>query len=452
MFKKIFILLLIFSSGIQAQYTVNGHMDPPLDYSWVALYQLQGAKQNYKANTGVNKGEFTLTMPTESEKGIYRLLYDLENRLFVDIIYNKEHISFTFNPRFPNKKIKFNESEENILYQDYLDAISKPQHQLDSLQVAYFNSVDTEEKDHISQLYYHNHTQVTNTQQHFERISEAKLAQHFIKASARYNSAKPISEPTVYLEQMKVHFFDFLDLNNPVLLNSTFINDKINDYIFYLNTSEDKATLDKLQKEAIATVLNKIRSNASLAKDIEEGLLYTFAQQENIEMVNFLINQYLQLPKDFQDVPFINEIKFQLKTAVGMLVPNISWTQNNTNADLYGLDKAKIYIVVFWSSTCSHCLKEMPVLYDYLKTNQQTQVIAVGLEDDESKAGWQQEITKYPKFINVYGTNKWENKYALDYGVNATPNFFVLDAKKKVLAKPDDVDELKLFFEKHLKN
>ena len=94
----------------------------------------------------------------------------------------------------------------------------------------------------------------------------------------------------------------------------------------------------------------------------------------------------------------------------------------------------------------------MPVLYDYLKTNQQTQVIAVGLEDDESKAGWQQEITKYPKFINVYGTNKWENKYALDYGVNATPNFFVLDAKKKVLAKPDDVDELKLFFEKHLKN
>ena len=58
--------------------------------------------------------------------------------------------------------------------------------------------------------------------------------------------------------------------------------------------------------------------------------MYTFAQQENIEMVNFLINQYLQLPKDFQDVPFINEIKFQLKTAVGMLVPNISWTQNNT--------------------------------------------------------------------------------------------------------------------------
>lgn len=452
MFKKIFIFLLIFSSGIRAQYTIKGHMDPQLDYSWVALYQLQGAKQNYKANAGVNKGEFTLTLPTESEKGIYRLLYDLENRLFVDIIYNEENISFTFNPRFPNKKIKFNESEENILYQDYLDAITEPQHLVDSLQVAYFNSDDTKEKDHISQLYYNNYKQATNTQQHFERVSEGKLAQHFIKASARYNSAQPISKPAVYLEEMKVHFFDFLDLNNPVLLNSTFINDKINDYIFYLNTSENKATLNKLQKEAIINVLNKIRSNDSLTKDIEEGLLYSFAQQENIQMVNFLINQYLLLPKDFQDVPFINEIKFQLKTAVGMLVPNISWTQNNTSADLYGLEKANIYIVVFWSSTCSHCLKEMPVLYDYVKNNQQTQVIAVGLEDDESKAGWQQEITKYPKFIHVYGANKWENTYAQDYGVNATPTFFVLDPKKKVIAKPDDVEELKLFFEKHLKN
>lgn len=452
MFKKIFILLLIFSSGIQAQYTIKGQMDPSLDYSWVALYQLQGAKQNYKANTGINKGEFTLTMPARSESGIYRLLYDLENKLFVDIIYNKENISLTFNPRFPNKKIKFNESEENILYQDYLEAISKPQHQLDSLQVAYFNTVDIEERDHISELYYHNHAQLLKTQQHFERISEGKLAKHFIKASARYNSAKPISEPTVYLEEMKIHFFDFLDLNNPALLNSTFINDKINDYIFYLNTSEDKTTQIELQRAAITNVLNRIRSNDSLAKDIEEGLLYTFAQQENIEMVNFLINQYLQLPKDFQDVPFINEIKFQLKTAVGMLVPNISWTQNNTTKDLYDLDNANTYIVVFWSSTCSHCLKEMPVLYDYLKNNQQTQVIAVGLEDDDSKTGWQEEITKYPKFINVYGENKWENKHAIDYGVNATPTFFVLDAKKKVLAKPNDVDELKMFFEKHLKN
>ena len=452
MFKKIFILLFIFSTGIQAQYTIKGHMDPSLDYSWVALYQLQGAKQNYKANTAVNKGDFTLSMPAGSERGIYRLLYDLENRLFVDIIYNEENINFTFNPRFPNKKIKFNESEENILYQDYLDAITAPQHQLDSLQVAYFNSDDIEERDHISELYYHNHAQLLKTQHHFERISEGKLAQHFIKASARYNSVKPISEPMVYLEEMKVHFFDFLDLNNPVLLNSTFINDKINDYIFYLNTSEDNVTLNKLQKEAITNVLNRISSNDSLAKDIEEGLLYTFAQQENIEMVNFLINQYLQLPKDFQDVSFINEIKFQLKTAVGMLVPNISWTQNNITKDLYGLDNANFYIVVFWSSTCAHCLKEMPVLYDYLKNNQYTQVIAVGLEDDDSKTGWQQEITKYPKFINVYGENKWENKHAKDYGVNATPTFFVLDVKKKVLAKPDDVDELKIFFEKHLKN
>lgn len=452
MLKKIFLILLIISSSIQAQYSIKGNMDPQLNYSWVALYQLQGAKQNYIANTVITNGEFTLAMPDASEAGIYRILYDLENRLFVDIIYNNENISFTFHPRYPYKMITFQESDENTVYQDYLDAIAKPQHHLDSLQVAYFNTEDFESKAEIGKMYKANYTKLTKTQQQFEQHSIGKLAVHFIKASARYNSDKPISTPTAYLEAMKAHFFDFLDLNNPVLLNSTFINDKINDYIFYLNTSEEKTILNKLQREAVITVLNKIRSNDGLKKDIEEGLIYTFSQQENIEMVNFLLNQYMQLPKELQDVPFIKNIKSQLKTAVGMLVPNISFDKNEIENNLYNLTDAKNFIIVFWSSTCSHCLIEMPVLYNYLKNSEITKVIAVGLEDEDSTEGWQREITKYPEFIHVYGNNKWENTYAREYGVNATPTFFVLDAKKKVIAKPDDVDELKLFFEKYLKN
>ena len=112
------------------------------------------------------------------------------------------------------------------------------------------------------------------------------------------------------------------------------------------------------------------------------------------------------------------------------------------------LDGASYYVVVFWSSTCGHCLIEMPILYDYLKGNAGVKVISVGLEDDSSRAGWETQITSYPNFINVYGDNKWENKFARGYGVNATPFFFVLDAQKKVMAKPNDVAELKIFFEK----
>ena len=156
------------------------------------------------------------------------------------------------------------------------------------------------------------------------------------------------------------------------------------------------------------------------------------------------------MPKELQDAPFINDIKGQLKTAVGMSVPNILWTENNSQKDLNSLTDAANYIVAFWSSTCSHCLTEMPILYDLLKDNPQIKVVTVGLEDNTSKSDWETQIINYPNFINIYGENKWQNKYARDYGVNATPSFFVLDKNKKVIAKPDDVEELKAFFQKLL--
>lgn len=445
MLKKICFLLL-FTSILSAQHSVNGKMEPASNYSWIVLYQLQGAKQNYIANAKVIDGEFSLTIPKNTEKGIYRLIYDLKNRLFVDFIYDNENIRFTFNPKYPDQFIKFTESENNKLYHAYLEAISLPQQKLDSLQVRYFNSSDKTEQENIVNSYYKFYSSLIAHQSNFEQLSNNKFVSHFIKASSRFNTSKPINTPSDYLVSIKTHFFHNIDFNNSALLNSSFINDKINDFIFYLNTSEDKKMLTQLQREAIATVINKIGSNKTLAKDIEEGLLYTFSQQENIVMVNYMLNQYLQLPKELQDTAFINDIKEQLKTAVGMPVPNIMWNENSTQKDLYGLTGSNYYVVAFWSSTCPHCLIEMPLLYDFLKDNSQTKVISVGLEDNTSKSGWETQIINYPKFINVYGENKWKNKFARDYGVNATPSFFVLDTDKKVIAKPDDVEELKAFF------
>ena len=452
MLKKIFFVFLLFTSVINAQHAVKGKMEPISNFKWVVLYQLQGAKQNYITNTKVTNGEFNLIIPEKSSKGIYRLLYDLEKRLFVDFIYDNENVTLTFNPKYPNQSTVFTESENNKLFHSYLKAIALPQQKLDSLQVKYFNSTDKTEQENIVKSYYLFYRKLKANQANFENQSNEKLVNHFIKASARYNSAKPIKIPSDYLASIKTHFFDNTDFNNKALLNSTFINDKVNDFIFYLNTSEDPKMLTQLQKEAISTVITHLNSNKTLAKDIEEGLIYTFSQQQNVIMVNFMLNHYLQLPKELQDASFINNIKAQLKTAVGMPVPNIIWKENGIQKDLYSLTDANHYVIAFWSSTCSHCLKEMPVLYDYLNDNAQIKVVAIGLEDSSSKAGWQTQIKNYPKFTNVYGDNIWENKFARDYGVNATPSFFVLDKNKKVIAKPDDVEELKAYFQKKISN
>ena len=72
-------------------------------------------------------------------------------------------------------------------------------------------------------------------------------------------------------------------------------------------------------------------------------------------------------------------------------------------------------------------------------------VIAVGLET--SKESWDTMTREYKEFINILDLDKWSSEKAKNYGVNAIPSYFVLDADKTILAKPTDFKELKSMFE-----
>jgi len=441
--KIVSLLLIIMSVGAFAQHTLKGTMDPPENFKWIMLYQLQGAKQEYIANTDIVDGHFGFNLADSLSSGIYRLIYDLDQNLFVDVIYNKEDIAFTFNPKFPQSAIKFERSKENTIYHNYLATIEQPQAKLDSLQVAYF-SANTEDKKNIQKLYAEFHAEFIEVQQKNEAAANGSLAAHFIKASTRFNATKPIESAQRYLVQLKSHFFDYIDFSDPVLLNSTFINDKINDYIFYLSGSEDKATNHKLQTEAITVVMDKIKENLKLSQDVQEGLLYAYSTVESTELITFLLdNYYTKLPVEYQDIAFKTEIESKLKTAIGSIAPDIKWGSKS----LLTLAPKDYYIIAFWSSSCSHCQVEMPLLYNFIKERDpNTTVLAVGLEDATSKADWEHQIVKYPGWEHILGLGKWDFEYAKIYGIHATPTFFVLDKDKKVIAKPDDVDELKAYF------
>ena len=64
---------------------------------------------------------------------MYRVTYRLKGVGFSDFIFNQENVSFVLNPDYPEQTISFSESEENILYQNYLIEISNAQQRLDSI-------------------------------------------------------------------------------------------------------------------------------------------------------------------------------------------------------------------------------------------------------------------------------------------------------------------------------
>ena len=135
----------------------------------------------------------------------------------------------------------------------------------------------------------------------------------------------------------------------------------------------------------------------------------------------------------------------KIKLAIGNKAPEITWEENGKQRKLSELHIADNYILVFWSTTCSHCLQEIPKLYEFSIENVAMHVVAVALEDNNKDFG--QFVSKLTKWTNILGLKKWENDMAKEYKINATPTYFILDKDKKIIAKPEHFEDVKAYFE-----
>ncbi|MCF6349725.1 MAG: TlpA family protein disulfide reductase [Flavobacteriaceae bacterium] len=452
MYKKILLIIVLVSFTANAQDTIRGKMKPTKNYSYIILNQLNTINKKYITNTVITNGEFKLVIPKDAKPGMYRLEYDVNKNLFIDFLYNNENIDFEFHPDYPNDLVKFNTSNENKLYQTYIDEVSVIQNKLDSVQVKYFQTKDIDEEKILHKIYIDELIKINTTQNIFSKKSKGMLVYNFINANKRHYNEDLIKDTDAYLENLKFHYFDNIDFNNGALIKSSLLIDKVMDFVLYLTNSKDRDEQIKLRKKAITTSLDKIESN-KLKSDIIQSLLYLFAQQENKEITDYIFkNHFSKLPIALQDLKFKETINGLFKTAIGQPAPNIEWDVFGKPYNLETLEKSEYYVVLFWGSTCAHCLKEIPKLNEFFKTNKNIKTIAIGIEDTNSKAGWKEETFELENMTHILGLsktdNKWDNTYVRDYGVTGTPAYFILDSDKKIIAKPYDFVALKEFFEK----
>lgn len=446
---RYFLFLLLFTSTITfSQYTVEATFVPNVKSDWAILYKVVGAKKNYINNAKIVKdtlliegekqvvGKVTFTLPEDTKPGAYRLTYKLKGGGFADFIFNKENISFALHPDYPEQTIVFSESKENILYQSYLNEIAYTQQQLDSIQITAIKnpSVNQEETYKKALL------RVKNIQNLYIEASNGKYVQPFIIATSRANSTNVVSTGQEYMETLTTTFFDNMDFKNETLLNSSFLVDRFVDYIFYINIANDEKTQQLLYKKSIKTVLSKIESKA-FQRDVIEFIIKQFAERKNVAMVDYLFEDfYDQLPEALQNKKFKNEQLKELVTEVGRKAPDFSWEENGEKMSLSTLGTSKYYVLVFWSTSCSHCLNEIPKLHTFLKDKPNLKVVAFSLENNDIT--WKKMKETLQGWHHVLGLKKWENEIARTYNINATPTYFVLDSDKNIIATPEHFSDV----------
>ncbi|WP_281542090.1 TlpA family protein disulfide reductase [Maribacter aestuarii] len=438
--KKIFFLFLIFVMNIGfSQYSISGNLTPTKDFKWLIAYKLTPTGQNYIADTEVSEGYFNLKLPVTAQPGMYRLVYAVpQDEYFIDVIYNKkEDIEFNFDL---DQGINFIKSEENLLYTNYLDEINSAQNEL----------LDYYSTGRISQNEFNEITdQLRNVQNRYEAIAPESIAHQFISSNRNYVPESQVPLETL-LQNKKSSYFEHLDVDNRILQSSGFLTDKITNYVFSaLSPSiSTKVELEKAINENIAVVHQKISSTPEEYKLAVFHKLWNMAQDNSLSTVGDLIYEnYLKvLALENGNTTIIDEIETTSRLRLGTKSPEITWEKNGKTYSLSDLQGAENYVLVFWSSTCSHCLKEVPQLHKELENFKNVAVLGVGLEVDDIK--WKKEVARLPNFEHAIALGKWESDYAKVFAIDKTPTYFILDSEKRFIAQPESDKELIEFLRK----
>ena len=443
--KKIIVFFLLISSLSYSQFNIRGTMSPTENSSWVLLYKIEGTKQIFVKNTQVKKeaekGFFEFSLPNEAKPGTYRIKYSMKRNGFIDFFFNKEDVIFVFNPKDSNNTVIFKESIENQLYSSFTKKIYKAQFTLDSLQSEYFRNPSAL----IKEAYKKSLAKVKKVEKDYILNSKGKLVNHFIKASLRYNSPEIFERPLNYINSSIAHFFDDVDFSNKTLNNSTFLFDKISEYVLALNFAVDPVQKEETYKKSCNVAITKAKTT-SFKADIINYLISQFSEIKNATLVDHLFANYFnKLPKENQNIRFKNKILTQLRIAIGRVAPEIIWYENDKELRLSSLKDGLNYVLIFYSTGCSHCLREVPEIYEYMKGKTNTKVIAFAMETSDDV--WSNYRLKMPGWHHVLGLGKWENPTAKTYQINSTPSYFVLGMDKQIIAIPRSIDDLKFILD-----
>ncbi len=442
MVKKILFILLASTTLLQAQHTLSGSFSPPEKYKWAILYKMSPTRPHYLAQGKIEQGKISFTLDSTQTKGVYKVVYDIPQEEFnFDVLFNgNEDITFSFD----SKKGIIIQSEANVMLAEYMNQMSDV-----GIQIGTFYTSANQDEKILEKLF----KKQKEIQSFFEKKSENTLAFEFVKANKPFIPDVYVDAAT-YITLLQEHYFDPIDYTNPLLQSANFLMERTLGYMFGFVPDGNPTEAYQSNFDVVYTHLSNADEN--FQKSFMYDLWHKLVNYQLGDTANYMAEKYL-IPLatklgDHELAAMLTQFK---NLSIGNPAPDFSWTAQENGKEksykLSELDIAQNYILVFWSSTCSHCLKEIPLLQKMVKNLDSTQykVIAVGLEDEEN-TNWKSETYYYPEFLHVYAPGKWNNEIGNRYGITGTPTYFVLDKDKRIIAKPQSFEELKAFIMKNI--
>ena len=423
----------------------------------------QLAKQEIKLEGFNGLKTYAVSNATADEKGNFKLMYAKEDfgvaylissdkkPLFV--LLSGEDVEIIGEALSAAETVTIKKGKENLLFEKY--AKEHPRREQSLSAWIYLEKIYT-----LDPLFSVQKTSVNNIQLEKQRIKaedatflanlpKGTYVSWFLPARKLVSDVSTIAQYRPDEIPVTIAAFRKMDYTDQRLYKSGLFKDAIESHFWLLENSgrpldsvfiEMKISID-------AMMVNLIKDE----KKLNEVTNHLFDLLERHSL--FQASEYLALKLlNETSCTIESDLAKQLESYRAMKKGNIASDINFGNMTyLNGLKQAMFSsltnlttpytLVVFGASWCPKCMEELPkLIQNYVKwRNLGVEVVYISLDTDQQV--FEQSVKSYP-FFAYCDYKKWESQVAQDYYVFGSPTFYLLDAKRKILLRPNSISQV----------
>jgi peroxiredoxin len=269
-------------------------------------------------------------------------------------------------------------------------------------------------------------------------------------------------------EYIKKHYFDDIDFTDTRINYTPLYHNKLEKYF----NSVVYPVPDSIIKD-IDMVMVKAKAHDDFYKYTVHYLINKYEKSKIMGMdgvfAHLGLNYYTQDLAFWADSAQIEKVQDKARKIfplmIGKQAINLTLldTSGNNWVNMTKDVNSDYTVLVFWDPDCGHCKKELPKLANYIDSVKATVDIKVYSVSSDHTAAWKKFISEYKlDFINVAVpqevykdqqkatelilTGKTDLKslnYNTTYDIYTTPQIYLLDKTKKIIAKKLDTELLK---------
>ncbi len=447
----------VFADGYKIVVKFNGIQDT---VCYLANYY---GDKTYLTDTAYRskKDEFVFHGDSVLPGGIY-ILAGQSNNKYLELIVDQDQkftVSASLN-RLPHG-VKFKDSPDNRIFFDYINFSIIKRQEVEKLSKR--KSVLGNKHDSVALL----NAQIKNLLNEIENKENEIITDYpdrFVSTllkAMQEPKAKPApilengnEDSTFIYQSFKRHYWDNLSPKDERLLRTPLYHKRLEDYFSKVIYQHP----DSLITEA-ENFIKKAKPNRETYKYAIWFLTYKFETSKIMGFdeifVHMVDNYYAKGEAYWADSSVVKSLVERSDELRKVLIGN--YAQELILIDTAGTFKslysfpANYMIVLFYESDCSHCKKEIKELKDwYLDNSINAKIFAVNT--DTSLVKWKKFITEQElNWIHVNGTRSITQDYHFLYDIRTTPTIYLLDNKKKIIAKRLKTDQLFPFLENYEK-